>query len=148
MGCNGSSRTTWRMGTPKHKFILSKALAAKSSWRLITSKNLLTRVVYHKYILLEYIEEWIQNPTKRISNCTIIWKALIHSFSLIGEGLAWRRGKGKIFIIGADPWPRNGIIHIIHNDLVLHLNENGFKSLTRCAHLFGLKSRNLVTRLD
>jgi len=121
-------------GLQNIKFHLSKALAAKSSWKLITSKNLLTWVVYHKYILLEYIEEWIQNPTKRISNCIIIWKALIHSFSLIGEGLAWRRGKGKIFIIGADPWPHNGIIHIIHNDLVLHLNENGLYCLIQISN--------------
>jgi hypothetical protein len=53
-------------------FLFSKALAAKSSWRLINTKNLWTKVVIQKYIHPETVEEWIRSPSKGRSNCTII----------------------------------------------------------------------------
>jgi hypothetical protein len=87
--------------------------------------------VYQKYISLESIEEWVRNPSKRRSNCTIIWKELIHSFSVIGEGLAWRIGKGTKVRIKADLWPSSGINHILPDDLVQLLNENGLYYLSQ-----------------
>jgi hypothetical protein len=59
----------------KNIFLFSKALAEKSGWKLIASKNLWTNVVVQKYIQLDTIEEWIRRVEKDTMNCSIIWKA-------------------------------------------------------------------------
>jgi hypothetical protein len=71
----------------KNIFTFAKALAAKSSWRLITTNNLWTQVVTHKYINPGSLEEWIRRANKTSPNCSIIWKAIIKSFHVIGDGI-------------------------------------------------------------
>jgi hypothetical protein len=70
----------------KNIHLFSKALAENPSWRLITSDNLWTKVVSQKYISPDSIEEWIRRPSKETTNCSIIWKFLIKSFQVIGDG--------------------------------------------------------------
>lgn len=109
----------------KNIFLFSKALAAKSSWKLITKDNLWTKVVSQKYIHPELIKEWIRSLAKERENCTIIWKALLKSFPVIGERLAWKVGRGNKVRVGTGPWPGSGNNHILPEELVRHLNTNG-----------------------
>jgi hypothetical protein len=115
----------------KNIFLFSKALAAKSNWRLIVMQNLWTSVVYQKYIAPEPLEDWVRRPVKSALNCTIIWKALLNSFPIVGEGLAWRVGKGNKVRIRADPWPGSGNSHRLQEHMVHQLNENGFFFLSQ-----------------
>jgi hypothetical protein len=62
----------------------SKSIAVKVGWRLITTKILWIKLVTQKYICWNFVEEWIKRPIKDALNCTIIWKSLIKSFSLVG----------------------------------------------------------------
>jgi hypothetical protein len=48
----------------KNIFLFSKSLAAKTSWRLINTKNLWSIVIHQKYIALTSLEDWIRSPTK------------------------------------------------------------------------------------
>ena len=87
----------------KNIFLFSKALAAKGGWRLINSSSLWTKVVIQKYIESTSLETWIRSPQKSLKGVLVIWKAIVNSFSVIGEGLAWKIGNGKWVRLGADP---------------------------------------------
>jgi hypothetical protein len=110
----------------KNIHLFSKALAAKVGWRLITTDILWTKVVTQKYICPDTVEEWIRRPVKVAANCTIIWKALVKYFQVVGEGLAWRVGNGLRVRIGTDPWPGSGRGHLLPQPLIEVLHDRGF----------------------
>lgn len=70
--------------------------------------------------------EWIRTPQKEANNCSIIWKTIINSFHVIGDGLAWKIGDGSRAHVGMDPWPDSQNSHILPPDLVQQLHEHGF----------------------
>jgi hypothetical protein len=109
----------------KNIFLFSKALATKSSWKLISYENLWTQVVSQKYIHLDSIEDWIRRLVKDCLNCSIIWKALLKPFLVIGDRLAWRIGKGSKVRIDIDPWPGSGHSRILLDDVKGELHTNG-----------------------
>ena len=41
-----------------------------------------------KYIALDSVEEWIRSEKKSHSGGSIIWKAVVKSFDIIGDSLA------------------------------------------------------------
>ena len=96
--------------TQKHRgwglnniFLFAQALAAKGGWRLINTTSLWTQVITHKYIVSDSLEEWIRSPIKSHSRGSLIWKAVIRSFSVIEAHLAWNVGNGRKVRIGVDP---------------------------------------------
>jgi hypothetical protein len=93
-------------------------------------------VVCKKYIHPETVEEWIRNLVKGRSNCSIIWKSMLNSFLVIGEGLAWRVGKGNKVRVGANAWPGSGNSHILLDELVRKLNTNGYFYLSQVVDQF------------
>jgi hypothetical protein len=101
----------------KNIFMFSKSLAAKFGWRFLLSASLWTSVVEHKYIRSDSLEDWIRKLVKSHPNCSIIWKVVISSFPVVGDGLSWRVDKCDRAQIGVDPWLRCGISHIMPNDL-------------------------------
>jgi hypothetical protein len=105
----------------KNIFLFSKSSAAKKGWRIITNNNHWSNVIYQKYISPGSLEDWIRSPTKSHS-ISIFWKALISSFPVIVEGLAWKVGRGNHHHIGADPWPGSGMTHILPLDLIILLH--------------------------
>jgi hypothetical protein len=109
----------------KNIFLFSKALAAKVGWRLISSSSLWSSVVEQKYIRLDTIEDWIRKPNKIHPNCSIIWKAVTKSFSVVGDDLAWRIGRGTKVWIGVDPWPGSGNSQILPNEIIENIHDNG-----------------------
>lgn len=97
----------------KNIFLFSKALATKLSWKLISSEDLWTDVVTQKYVHPDNIEDWIRRPVKACLNCSIIWKAILKSFLVIGDEMAWRIGKETKVRLGIDSWPRSGHAHLL-----------------------------------
>jgi hypothetical protein len=55
---------------------------------------------------------------------------MISSFSVVGDGLAWRVGKGNHIRIGVDPWPGSGNSHILPDDLIIQLHRQGISFLS------------------
>lgn len=80
------------------------ALAAKSLQRILESQGLWQQGIWQKYVDPLSFEEWVRFPVKHILNVPIIQKALIQSFPLLSNWLAWRIGNGDKVRIGADPW--------------------------------------------
>jgi hypothetical protein len=72
----------------KKKFLFSKALVTKACCRLISMTILWTLLVTQKYIFLDTMEDWIHSPIKITCNCSIVWKAMISSFSMVWEGMS------------------------------------------------------------
>ena len=68
----------------KNIFLFVETLAAKGGWCLIHADNLWTRVIHAKYIAPDSILEWIRNPMKSHRGGSVIWKAVIKSFVVIG----------------------------------------------------------------
>jgi hypothetical protein len=88
-------------------------------------------VVTHKYINPGSIGEWIRRANKNIPNCSIIWKAVIKSFHVIGDGLAWKIGRGDKLRIGSDPWLGSGNAHSLSQELQYHLHTQGLYKLNQ-----------------
>lgn len=70
-------------------------------------------VVYKKYTAPTPILEWIKDPDRRPPSVSIIWKVVLQSFDLIGQGLAWKVGNGRNVTIGLDPWSGCGQGHLL-----------------------------------
>jgi len=97
----------------ENMFIFSKSLIAKLRWKIISSENLWTEVVNHKYTRLVSLDDWIRKPVKVSYNYSIIWKSLLKYFLVIGDGLAWRIGKENKVRLGSDPWSGSGHSHLL-----------------------------------
>jgi hypothetical protein len=65
---------------------------------------------------------------------------MISSFSVVGDSLAWRVGKGNHLCIGADPWPGCGNSHILPEELIDQLHRHGIFFLS---HLANTHSTNI-----
>jgi hypothetical protein len=87
--------------------------------------------VTQKYIWPSSLQEWIRNPSKKYHVATIMWKDLVSSFDVIGDGLAWRVGKGNQVRLGRDAWPGSGGAHILSENIIQHLQMKGIFYLSR-----------------
>ena len=101
----------------------------KSGWRLISTTNFWTKVILQKYISPSSLIDWIQNPQKSFRGGSIFWKAIVKSFHLISEGLAWRVGDGCPVILGLDPWSRSGINHLLPPHIQEFVGLQGYSHL-------------------
>lgn len=64
----------------KKPFWFSKALTAKSVWRLAHNSQLWGRVMAAKYFPGRSIVDWFREPVKSVANCSIGWKAMVEAF--------------------------------------------------------------------
>jgi len=117
----------------KDIFTFSKALAGKVAWRLISTSSLWTRVLIGKYIAPMGLMDWIRWDSKHSRGGSIIWKALVQAFEVIGKGLAWKIGNGQKFILGRDPWAGCGLDHLLSEPLRNHLHREGLFFLSQVA---------------
>jgi hypothetical protein len=150
---------SWRkLATPKalggwgikNIFMFSKALAAKCKWRLIEGKGLWAHIIKDKYIPHDTIVDWIREPEKCSQNGSIIWKAILQDFPLIGRWLIWCIGDGSQVLIGKDPWIGSQNNHLLPASLIQWLNRDGFFFLNHImrrdfttGHTHWLSSRDL-----
>lgn len=82
--------------------LFSKALGTKSVWWLIQSNGFGHRWS-ERYIAPETVDGWIRYPVKSLNNVSIIWKAVILAFPLVGNWLVWCVGRGTKVQVGLDP---------------------------------------------
>ena len=103
----------------KNTNLFAKAFAAKASWRIITTKILWSKVVYHKYIIPVPLRDWIINSiTIPSGSGSIIWKEICNAFPLVHSGLSWKIGNGMRVRTGANPWLGSQLNHLLPQQLV------------------------------
>ena len=56
---------------------------------------------------------------------SIFWKAVVKSFDVIGNGLAWMIGNGRKLRVGEDPWTGCVQQHKLLENIVLALRQSG-----------------------
>ena len=98
---------------------------------MINSTNLWTRVIKQKYLPHESIEDWIRRPWKSHSRGSVIWKAVVKSFSLIESSLTWDVGSGENVQIGRDPWMGSEQYHILPAAVINALALRGISTLNQ-----------------
>jgi hypothetical protein len=70
---------------------------------MIKGNSLWTRVMNSKYFPNLSIEEWFRSPIKS-SKGSILWKALVEAFPLVGTWTIWQKGNISKVRLGEDPW--------------------------------------------
>jgi len=68
----------------KDIFPFVKALAGRNLWRLTQGNSMWKRVLISKYFANQTIEDWFHTPSKS-SKGSIVWKAIVEAFPLIGN---------------------------------------------------------------
>lgn len=113
----------------KNIYKFSTTLDAKCGWWLISTTNLWTKVVIQKYISPSTLIDWIRSPQKSSKGASIFWEAIIKTFHLIEENLAWHVGNGTSVRVGLDPWPGSDIQHLLPPNIRAHLEAQGYLHL-------------------
>ena len=104
-------------------FLLS---TCSKMWMETIINSLWTEVIIQKYIAPCNLIAWVRRLEKVWRGGSIFWKAIIKSFTLISETLAWRVGDGTSVRLGMDPWPGSGLQDILAPDIWEHLEGLGF----------------------
>jgi len=117
----------------KNIFLFSRALAAKVGWRMLSTPSLWQKVVVQKYIAPASVESWIRNPVKNKQGISVVWKAVINSFSVISNKLAWKIGNGEKIRIGVDPWQGRSSHHLMAPRIIEALEDRGITTLGQLA---------------
>ena len=63
----------------------------------------------------------------------MIWKAIVNSFDLIENNLAWDVGNGESVLIGRDPWMGSIQQHLLPPDVIVPLGQQGVVTLNHLA---------------
>ena len=79
--------------------------------------------------------DWVRRPHKSHRGGSIFWKAIIKSFHLIEDPLAWKVGDRSSVRIGLDPWPSSGQQHILPQEIRESLADRGLLHLHQVADL-------------
>jgi hypothetical protein len=90
------------VGDQKYPHLHVSTCTGKSLWRMTQGSSLWCRVMQSKYFPSKSIEEWIKEPRKSTKE-SIVWKALVRAFPMVGKCLAWKIGNGRSVRLGEDP---------------------------------------------
>jgi hypothetical protein len=52
-------------------------------------------------------KEWYEQPIKSTKG-SIVWKAILNAFPLVGSWMMWKIGNGWKVRVGEDPWMGGG----------------------------------------
>jgi hypothetical protein len=122
------------MGTQGH-FLLCKILAAKNSWIWWMGIDLWHKIIKEKYFPNSLFWSGFTPQTNPSKNGTIIWKAIINYFHIVGDWLIWKIGNGSKVLIGKDPWIVCSNNHLLPEDLITSLNHRGFYYLNQVGRM-------------
>lgn len=93
-----------------------------------------------KYIDLDSMEEWVKYPIQTFQNYSIIWKAIVKSFQLIGNWLVLKVGDEHRVHLGEDPWFDCRGSFELFEKLIVFLREKGLFTLS---HVVDINSSSI-----
>jgi len=133
MGQHSLAKSPRRMGARKYSSLL-KGPCSKILLETHLRHQHVDACIAQKCISPDTIEDWIKRPQKASTTGSMIWTAMISSFIVVGDNLAWNVGKGNRLQIGTDPWPGNDTSHILPEDLTDQLHRQGIFYLAHLAN--------------
>jgi len=83
--------------------LFARALDGRNLWHLSIGNTVWTKVMISEYLPNLSVIEWFRQLNKS-SKGSIVWKALVEAFPLVGEWVVWKIGDGKNARVGEDPW--------------------------------------------
>jgi hypothetical protein len=83
----------------KNIHLFAQALATKNVWGIISNTGLWAHIVKEKYFPSNSIIDWVMWPQKSSKNGSVIWKAMVNAFPLIGTGLYGRLEMVQTFLL-------------------------------------------------
>lgn len=87
-----------------------------------------------KYIAPGSITDWIRNPRKSTRNVSNQWKALVRSFLVIGDYLAWKVGSREKVRLGTHVVLGCGDRFLLTEDSINSLHQRGLFTLSQEAN--------------
>jgi ribonuclease HI len=130
VGKVGCSKRIWGLGF-LNSFDFSKALAAHSLWRVITSGGIWHRIIKDKYLIHLTVTQWLRSPTFYQKAISKIWRGLIASMHLILHWLCWEPSSGQLISIGIDRILGLENLSFLSQPLVSMLNQNHYHTLAQ-----------------
>jgi hypothetical protein len=109
--------------------LFARALAGRNLWRLTLGNTLWVRVLNSKYFPNLSISEWFREPMKS-SKGSIVWKALVEAFPLVGKWMVWCIGNGEKVRLGEDPWLGAGNNYKLSPPLLQFLKDKNLRFLS------------------
>jgi hypothetical protein len=89
--------------------------------------------MHSKYIASLSVEDWIRMPIEPTSKASIIWKALVLAFPIVGNRLCWKAGNWRSIKLSIDPWVGCDGQHKLFEDLIEHLRQQDIITLADVA---------------
>jgi hypothetical protein len=87
----------------KYIHLFARSLAGRNLWWLSIGNSLWIKVMWSKYFPNLYVIKWFRKPNNS-SKGSIVWKALVEAFPLVGDCVVWKIGDRKKFRVGEYPW--------------------------------------------
>lgn len=79
------------------------------------------------------MEYWSRRRPKSHQNISIVWKAIVLAFPLVGKWLVWKVGKGNKVTLQEDHWLGCGDSFRLSRNLFQTLQEKGLYKLPHVA---------------
>jgi hypothetical protein len=114
------------LGFKKHTPFLHKPWLQKNVGGSSTTQSLGLHCKDINISLRSLLLNGSRNLQKTSKNGSVIWKATVNAFPLIGNWLIWKVGNGVDIIIGKDPWIEFQGKHILPKPIIQDLNNAGF----------------------
>jgi hypothetical protein len=113
----------------KNLRLFSRALAGRNLWCLTLGNTLWVRVMNSKYFPTLSISDWFREPLKSPKG-SIVWKALVQAFPLVGNWTVCCIGNGEKVRLGEDPWLGAGNNYKLSQPLLLFLKDKNIRFLS------------------
>jgi ribonuclease HI len=125
------------LASPKNKggwgfqniFNFSKALAANSLWRALTTKGIWSSVIKDKYFPYTSVASWLRTGSTLTRATSHTWRNLVKSAHWIQNWLCWMPGSGHSIVIGKDSITGLRSTSILSLPLIEHLNTKNIHFL-------------------
>eukprot|EP00253_Pinus_taeda_P036521 PITA_36521 len=117
---------TW---VPKGTMDKIRRLCSRFLWDGSKENSVLPWVGWDKVARPKDWGDWIRNLVKSKQHASVIWNAIVDSFKVIEQGLAWKIGNGRNLKIGKDPWIGCNENYALSPGLIRHLEDKNILTL-------------------
>ena len=119
-------------------------------WQLLNGTGIWSRIIAHKYLKNNSLEDWIQARNFNNIGASYFWNDFIRIIEWITSQLGWKMGNGLKIRLGVDPIARHNSQYLLSEDLRDYLFDLGISNLAQAQNLdvCGFDGSNWYTAFD